>query len=130
MPATTTKEFVIVLENRPGTLAEVGTALGKANINIRGFLLQAGADFGVLRLATSDPTKTESWLRTTKYAFRTRDLVTVTAQDTPGEVGRLSQKLAASGVNIEAAYETRGQGTETLIGFSVDDVPAAVKALS
>lgn len=127
--ATTTKEFVIVIENKPGTLGEITSALGKASINITGFQLQSQVDFGVLRLTTADPGKTESWLKGTRYAYRVRDVVTVPAKNRPGEIGRLAQTLAASGINIEAAYHTFPSDSDARVAFAVDDVPGALKVL-
>jgi hypothetical protein len=126
---TTVKEFIVALENKPGTLAEVAGALGKANVNITGFQLQAQGDFGQFRFTTSDPAKTEGWLRTTKHAWRARDAVAAPAANKPGELGRLAQKLAASGVNVEATYHVFPSSNESQILFSVSDVQAAVKAL-
>jgi hypothetical protein len=126
---TTTKEFIMVLENKPGTLAEIGTALGKANVHITGFDMQSQQDFGTLRFATSEPAKTEQWLKGTRYTYRVRDLVTVPAEDRPGELGRIAQILGASGININAAYRVSENGSAR-IGFAVDDIPSAVKALS
>ncbi|HVL87828.1 MAG TPA: hypothetical protein VM681_07495, partial [Candidatus Thermoplasmatota archaeon] len=66
----------MVLENKPGTLAEIGTALGKANVHITGFEMQTQQDFGTLRFATNEPAKTEQWLKSTRHAYRVRELVT------------------------------------------------------
>ena len=126
---TIAKEFVIPLENRPGTLAEVATALGKANVNILGFLLEAQGDFGVARIVTSDPAKTEGWLKQTSRAYRANDVVTVPAQNAPGELGRITSKLAASGVNVNAAYPSATAANQVGLTFAVDDVAGAKKAL-
>lgn len=125
---TTNKEFVLPLENRPGTLAEVATALGKSNINIIGFLLEAQGDFGVARVVTSDPGKTESWLKSINKPYRANDVITVPVQDKPGELGRITTTLSKSGVNVNAAYPTT---TPNGIGltFAVSDLQTAKKVL-
>lgn len=125
---TTNKEFVLPLENRPGTLAEVATALGKANINIVGFLLEAQGDYGIARVVTSDPGKTESWLRSSGKPYRTNDVITIPVQDKAGELGRIATTLSKSGVNITAAYPTT---TPTGLGltFAVNDAQTAKKVL-
>ena len=53
----------------------------------------------------------------------------VMLENRPGELGRLAQKLASNGVNIEEAYHVFVAGDEARIGFRVDRVSAAVKAL-
>lgn len=118
----------MVIENSPGMLAEVGAALGEANVDITGFDVQVQPEFGVLRFVTSDAAKTEEWLQSARFSYRVRDLVTVSAEDRPGELGRLAQTLSASGINIDAAYCVNVDG-EAQIGFAVSDAPSAVKAL-
>ncbi|MGQ0535392.1 MAG: ACT domain-containing protein [Methanobacteriota archaeon] len=129
MVATTTKEFIVALENRPGTLAEIATALGRSNVNINGFALQAQGDFGQFRFVTDDTTKAEQFLKGTRYSYRTREAVTVHVPNRPGELAKIAQKLTSSGINIEASYPLASTGTEPQIAFSVHDVPSALKIL-
>jgi hypothetical protein len=124
MTTTTNREFVVPLENKPGTLAEVATALGKSNVNILGYLLEAQGDFGVARIITSEPAKTESWLKSTNRPFRVNDVVIAQVKPQPGELGRIATALAKSGVNVTASY-----ATEDGLAFAVDNVATARKAL-
>lgn len=130
MTPTTEREFVIALENRPGTVAEVASALGKANVNILGFLVEAQGEFGVARIVTSDPTKTEGWLKQTNRPYRANEVITVNVPNNPGELGRIASKLSASGININAAYATTRPGNANPgITLAVDNVPSARKVL-
>ncbi|HEV8359638.1 MAG TPA: ACT domain-containing protein, partial [Candidatus Thermoplasmatota archaeon] len=61
--ATRTKEFVVALENRPGTLAELTRALASANVNITAIDCEGLGDFGTARLLTNDVGKTETTLK-------------------------------------------------------------------
>ena len=130
MTAKTTiqKEFVTPLENKPGTIAEVASALAKANVNIVGYLLEGQGDFGIFRFATSDAAKTEEWLKSTRRAYRVNEIVTVPVKDAPGELARVATTLSASGINITASYPTTTAGG-IAISFAVDDIHAAKKAL-
>lgn len=125
---TTQKEYVIPLENKPGSLAEVTSALGKANINILGYLLEAQGEFGIFRFITNDPTKTEGWLRQASRPFRTNEVIAVSAPSNPGELGRLTTTLSKSGVNITASYPT-SVNNALGIAFAVDNLAGARKAL-
>ncbi|MHB8605237.1 MAG: ACT domain-containing protein [Thermoplasmatota archaeon] len=129
MTATTVKEFVIALENKPGTLAEVTSALGGANVNITGLVCEAQGEFGIVRLVTSDPAKTEGWLRTTNHRFRTNDVLAVNVPNNAGELGKIAKKLAASGVNINSTFlNLPPTGTPQLV-FSVSDINSAKKVI-
>ncbi len=130
MAYTNTKEFVVTIENKPGTLADIATALGGAGVNITGFFCQAAGDFGIVRLLTSDPAKTESWLKASKYTWRWHDVLTGPVSNSPGELGRLTKALASGGVNIDACYPNviPGQTTPS-VAFCVSDLAAAKKIL-
>ena len=122
---TTQKEFVIPIENKPGTFAAVASALGSANVNIVGCLVQAQGEYGIVRLITSDPAKTEAWLKQTNHAYRTNDVVWTPLSPKPGELGRVATLLSKSGINITATYPTENNG----MAFAVDNVPSAKKVL-
>jgi hypothetical protein len=85
---TTNREFVVPLENKPGTLADVATSLGKANINIQGYLLEAQGDFGVFRFITNEPAKTEGWLKQTNRPYRANDVIVTPVATKPLEERR------------------------------------------
>jgi hypothetical protein len=52
--------FTVQLEDRPGSLARVATALGEAGVNITGIVGVAEDTDGTLMLTTSDPAKTRT----------------------------------------------------------------------
>lgn len=101
------------------------SSLGKANINIIGYLVQAQGEYGIVRLITSDPAKTEGWLRQTNRMHHVNDVVWTPVKPQPGELGRIAATLSKSSVNITATYPTENGG----LAFCVDNVPSARKAL-
>lgn len=125
---TTQKEYVVPLENKPGTLAEITTALGKANVNVIGYLLESQGDFGVFRFTTNEPQKTESWLKQANRPYRTNDVITIPLSNNPGELGRIATTLSKSGVNVLGSYPTTiGNGVG--LTFAVNDIATARKVL-
>ena len=52
--------FTVQLENRPGSLARVATALGQRGVNITGIVGVAEDTEGALMLTTSDPDQTRA----------------------------------------------------------------------
>ena len=52
--------FTVQLEDRPGSLARVATALGEAGVNITGIVGVAEDTDGALMLTTSDADKTRA----------------------------------------------------------------------
>jgi hypothetical protein len=126
---TTSKEFVIPVENAPGTLAEIATSLARADVNIVGLLCEGRGEFGILRLVTDKPEETEAMLRAARTAFVSNEVISVRVPNLPGELARIANKLAASGVNVKAAYTTAAANGVAVLTFSVDDLRSAHKIL-
>ena len=61
--------FTVQLEDKPGSLARVATALGDAGVNITGIVGVAEDTDGALMLTTSDPQKTRSAFETLQLPF-------------------------------------------------------------
>lgn len=124
-----TKEFVLPLENRPGAFAELAAGLGKEGINIVGFLLEAQGEFGLVRLVTDDAARTGAFLDEGHQRYRVNDAIVVAVPNVAGAVGVLAERLAASGVNIHAAYPSAGPQGGSFVTFVVDDMQSARKIL-
>ena len=61
--------FTVELEDKPGSLARVATALGEAGVNITGIVGVAEDTEGALMLTTSDPAKTRQAFEALGLAF-------------------------------------------------------------
>ncbi len=61
--------FTVQLEDRPGSLARVATALGERGVNITGIVGVAEDTEGALMLTTSDPEKTRAAFEALQLPF-------------------------------------------------------------
>ena len=116
------KDLTVELEDRPGTLADVGESLGNAGVNIDGgcgFATGGRADFHFLVEDADGARKAiEGAGLTVKDE---RDVVILDVTDKPGELGAIARRLADAGVNIDLVYLTaRGQ-----LVLGVDDLEKA-----
>ncbi len=50
------KDLTVVMENRPGKLAELGEATGRAGVNIEGLCAMVGDGKGFIHILVEDPT--------------------------------------------------------------------------
>lgn len=130
MAAVKGKEFVLPVENKSGTLADIASALADKEINITGFLCESRGEYGILRMVTDKPDATAAMLRAAHQTFRMNDVVSVRVPNRPGELARLAQLLAAGGVNLSAAYASSATDGATLLTFVPDDVHSAHKVLA
>lgn len=102
----TMTDLEIPLEDRPGTAAAVGDALGGADINIDGVCAHGGSN-GVIHvlLADDDVARARSALAgagLTVVAERVAHIVQ--CPDRPGEMGRVLGRLATADVNLDVVY--------------------------
>jgi hypothetical protein len=121
------KDLTVILENRPGTLAELGEATGKAGINIEGACGFPCEGRGVIHLLVEDPSATRSALEGAGVEVSDeRDVLVVDIEDRPGTMGQVCRRLAEAGVNVDLIYAT-WSGVRLVIG--ADDLDKARAAL-
>jgi hypothetical protein len=100
------KDLAIVLENRPGALAEMGEALGRAGVSIEGGGAWVVNGRGVAHFLVEDGTAARRALEAAGIEIvEERDvLLQKLRQDEPGQLGKISRRMAEAGVNIEVVY--------------------------
>ena len=65
--------FTVQLDDKPGSLARVATALGDRSVNITGIVGVAEDTDGALMLTTSDPVATRAAFQAMELAFEEHD---------------------------------------------------------
>ncbi len=126
-----TKQLALFLENRPGTLARVGDALGQAKINIYAISISDTVDHSVVRMVVSDPARALAIFEEHGTLVVEDDVLMITGDNKPGSLGRLAHKLAAAKVNIEYAYcATAPEAKEGLMVLRVSNARKAMKVLN
>jgi hypothetical protein len=99
------KDLTVVLENRPGTLADMAAALGRADINIDGLCGFVHQDQGVFHVLVEDAISARRALEEEGFKVSgEREVLVMEIEDRPGILGDLAKKIAAAGVNIELSY--------------------------
>ncbi|MCJ7586185.1 MAG: ACT domain-containing protein [Anaerolineales bacterium] len=120
-----TKDLIVLLEDRPGTLAELGEALGKAGVNIEGLCGLPIQGKGVFHILVEDTAAARRALEAAKFQVQEeRDVLVLKMEDRPGEIGRVCRRIAAAGVNITLTY----LATNTRVVFGVDNLDKARSA--
>jgi hypothetical protein len=100
------KDFSILLENRPGALADMGEALGRAGVSVEGGGAWVVGAQGAVHFLFVDGVAARKALEAagiTVLAER-EVLVQRLKQAVPGQLGQLTRRMAEAGVNIEVLY--------------------------
>lgn len=100
------KDLTIALEDRPGALAEMGEALGRAGVSVEGGGAWVVGGKGVAHFLFADGTAARRALEAAGIQVLAEREVVVQRlkQDVPGQLGLLSRRMAEAGVNIEVLY--------------------------
>ena len=100
------KDLSILLEDRPGALAEMGDALGRAGVSIEGGGAWVVNGQGVAHFLFEDGTAARNALEAAGITVLAERNVVVQRlnQGQPGQLGKLTRRMAEAGVNIEVLY--------------------------
>lgn len=129
-PMSRERQFCIFLQNRPGRLAEVCTALAEANVNIVALSISDTADYGVLRVVVDNSARAERVIRDAHFPFCETDVLVVEVPNRPGAMADIARRLAKAHVNVEYSYLTApSPDIPTVVILRVSDVRQAQQAL-
>ncbi|HZI93198.1 MAG TPA: amino acid-binding ACT domain-containing protein [Patescibacteria group bacterium] len=99
-------DLTIALENRPGALADMGEALGRAGVSVEGGGAWVVEDRGVAHFLFEDGAAARRALEAAgiRVLQAKEVLVQRLNQAEPGQLGKIARRMAEAGVNIETIY--------------------------
>jgi hypothetical protein len=101
------KELTVWMENKPGTLAAMAQALGKARVNILAFMTDEAKGQSRVRLVTDNPAKAGKAVTGLNLRFSEEEVVSVIVANKPGTLAETAGKLETQASISTTA--TRGQ---------------------
>ena len=120
-------DLTVILDDKPGALADLGDATAGADINIEGMCATTAGGKGEIHILVEDADATRKALEGAGMEVSgEREVLVVELEDRPGTMAEVARKLGDAGINVELAYTTFG-GVKVVIG--VADVEAATAAL-
>jgi hypothetical protein len=129
-------DLAILLDHRPGALAELGTALGQAGVSIEGGGAWVVEGRGVAHFLFADATAAAEALEAAGIEVKdAREVIVLRLQQgVPGQLGALTRRMADAGVNIEVLYSDHNnqlilvvddlaRGREVAAGWMAEHTP-------
>jgi hypothetical protein len=100
------KDLAINLQNRPGALAEMGEALGRAGVSVEGGGVFVVNGTGAAHYLFADAAAARRVLEAAGIrVVKESDVVVLRLrQEEPGQLGKVARRMADAGVNIEVQY--------------------------
>lgn len=119
-------EISIESADKPGTLADIGEILGESDINIVAAAAFTHGGRGQLHFVVDDADRALRALeRAGVKVLSVHEVLEVSLDDRPGELGRFSRKLADAGLNIISFYTSGAGSGDVEIIMAVDKVESA-----
>jgi hypothetical protein len=122
------KQLSIFVNNEPGRLANLASALKECNVNMKAINIAESSGFGVLRAIVDDPDRAYKALKDRNIIVKETDVIAIPMVDRPGGLFEIAKIIGDANINIEYGYAYAGK-TGAAFFFRVDDVNAAVKAI-
>lgn len=118
----TIHQISVFLENRPGQLAEITSALSASQIDLRAINIAEVTDYGVLRLIADQPERAASVLLEKGFILSMTPVVAVGVPDAPGGLAAVMEVFAQHQVDVEYMYSAFGRnGDQAFMIFRVAD---------
>ena len=119
-------DITVIIDDLPGTLAEVGEILGDAGINIDGYCSFPSGGKSYLHILVEDVDAARRvFLDKGIEVIQEREVLTVDMEDSPGTLGKVARRIADAGVNIDMVY----MGTNSRLVVAAFDLDRARSAL-
>lgn len=123
------KEILVQIDNKVGSLAQVCEKLGGAGINIESISAYGDGQNGIIRLVTGDEVSALSALSKAGLKTSIAEVLMVKVNDQPGEIGKITRRLAQHQVNVESIYLLTKVGGVMEFAIKCDDLAKAAAAM-
>ncbi len=99
------KEVTVIAKNDVGSLAAVAEALGHVGVNIEAISAYGTDGNAIFRFITGDPATASKALSKIE-GLRVKESETIVYKmiNRPGELGKLTRKIAQKGLSLESLY--------------------------
>ncbi|MFI5153608.1 MAG: amino acid-binding protein [Chitinophagales bacterium] len=100
------KDIEIILQNHPGSLAEMGETLGAAGVSLEGGGAFVHNGVGIAHFLVEDAEKAKNALaaKGIKVVAVHEPLIQKLNQDVPGQLGKICRLMQEAGINILVQY--------------------------
>jgi hypothetical protein len=125
-----TKEFMVLMEDRPNMLGKLCRVLADQEVNT--LALQSFPTHGkfVTRLIVDNPKLAKAVLSSEQLTYAEAEIVQIRIHHRPGEIARVASRLGRAGININYAYCGLEPSTNApLVFLGVSEVDRAASLL-
>lgn len=124
------QQLSVFVENQPGSIMRVTSALTDAKINIRAIASFDTPEFAILRLVVDQPEQAKEDLTSKGFVVRLQKVIGVELKDEKGNLNQMLEVLAKGGISISYIYSfvIRGNKAPVMV-FNTEDYEKAENVL-
>ncbi len=124
-------EVTAHLENKPGRLAKICSALAQEKVDIRAITVMEADGPSVLRFVTDELESTRKVLTSLGTEFKVAEVLAVQLENRTGALARVLERLAEEHINIDYAYASTASSQGKALGiFHTTNPKRALQVLS
>ncbi len=126
------KEITVLGPNKVGSLATISEVLGAVGVNIEAISAYEKNNDAIFRIVTKDSSTTVKALsKIPGFETKEHDIIVLRMNNRPGELAKITRKLANRNITLESLYivSRKNDETEVAIKPSPDDFQKAKEVL-
>jgi len=123
------QQFVVYVEDRPGALSRLTHELAVRGVDIHHIAAVGSGAMGYVILTVDRDDLARNALTTARYRFHEGESLMVAVEDRPGALAEVTERLAASGVNIHSMIVQGRRDGRVELALTVDDLATARRTL-
>ncbi len=124
------RQFVVQIDNRPGSLSHLAHILALRDVNIHHIAAVGCGEAALVLLTVSNDTVTREVLRQSGYSFHEGESLLVQVDDKPGALAETTERLAAAGVNVMSTLVLGRHKGIVDLALTVDDMAKGREAIA
>ncbi|HEV3312548.1 MAG TPA: amino acid-binding protein [Chloroflexota bacterium] len=122
-----TTDLMLVVDNRPGALADVAEAMGRVGVNIEGICCFVSQGIAMVHVAVEHAGSARKELEHIGLkVYEAREVVVFDLEDSPGAAADVLRRIGNAGVSLDMAYLATG----TRMVIAADDLDKVRAVLS
>ena len=102
------RQFSVFLENKPGRLLQICSALAKEKVSLDALAVVDSRDHSVLRFVVDKPEAAQAALEKLGVPFQESDVCVVEIKNQVGSMASMCERLASEKINIDYLYSSSG----------------------
>ncbi len=123
------KEFCVEIEDTPGAISQICTALGQSGVNLVSIASECVGGQGFMRIITDDEKKAAKLLDEKDMMYSENSVIVRAFDDKPNQLASVIDKIASAGINIDAVYLLQNKNGKAQVAIVTNDVQKAIRTL-